>query len=323
MTPRWYASLAAAAMLAASILAASAMAARGKDWPQRPVEVTVPFSPGAVTDVLGRAFAEGLSGELGQRFIVVNKSGATGAIGAAAVARAAPDGYALVFTPAVSIIVLPLTNRQVGYNLGSFEPICQTFKNEMVMVVNQASPFHTVGELVAAARAKPGAVNYGHLGVGSIPHLAMIEFSQVAKVEFNAIPFKGDADVMGQVVGGQLDFGAMVLSSAAGSSLRILGLFAEHRNPATPDTPTVKEQGFAVAPSSFGGLMAPAGLPPAVKAKLAAACSAAAQGDSYRRLARTVFQPDDYYADSAAFATNLANDIEDKRRLLKLIGEVK
>ena len=312
-----------AGVLTAAALTAAITAASAQNFPERPVEVTVPFSPGAVTDVLGRALAEGLSAELGQRVIVVNKAGATGAIGTAAVARAAPDGYALLFTAAVSMTVLPLSNKQVGYDLRAFEPICQTFKNQMVIVVKDASPFRTVGDLVAAARAKPGAVNYGHLGIASIPHLAMTEFSQVARVEFNAIPFKGDADVMQQVLGGQLDFGAMVLSSAAGSSLRILGLFAERRNPSTPQTPTVTEQGFAVAPSSFGGLSAPAGLPPAVKGRLAGACRAAAQGEMYGKLARNVFQPDDYYADSADFAANLQRDVDDKGRLLRLLGEVK
>jgi tripartite-type tricarboxylate transporter receptor subunit TctC len=310
-------------LAAALVLAAAAVAAPGQGFPERPIEMTVPFSPGAVTDVLGRALAEGMGAALGQRIIVVNKAGATGAIGSAAVARAMPDGYTLLFTPAVSITVLPLSNRQVGYNLKAFEPVCQAFKNEMVMVVNQASRFHTVGELVSAAKARPGTVTYGHLGVASIPHLAMTEFSQVADVEFNAVPFKGDADVMQQVLGGQLDFGAMVLSSAAGSALRIVGLFAERRNPSTPDTATVKEQGFAVAPSSFGGVMAPAGLAPVVKTKLADACRSAALGDAYRKLARNVFQPDDYFADSAAFAANLDRDVVDKTRLLKILGEVK
>jgi tripartite-type tricarboxylate transporter receptor subunit TctC len=254
---------------------------------------------------------------------VINKAGATGAIGTAAVARAAPDGYSLVFTAAVSMTVLPLSNKQVGYDHKSFEPICQTFKNEMVIVAKPDSPFRSVADLVAAARAKPGAVNYGHLGVASIPHLAMIEFSQTAKIELNAIPFKGDADVMQQVLGGQVDFGAVVLSSAAGSGLRILGLFAEQRNPSTPDTPTVKEQGFAVAPSSFGGLSAPAGIPAEVKRKLSEACRAAAQGEMYAKLAHSVFQPNDYYADGASFAKSLDHDVADKTRLLGTLGGVK
>jgi tripartite-type tricarboxylate transporter receptor subunit TctC len=309
-----------AAAFAATALATSAAA---QNFPERPIEVTVPFSPGAVTDVLGRALAEGMSQKLGRRVLVVNKAGATGAIGSAAVARATPDGYSLLFTAAVSMTVLPITNKQVGYDHKSFEPICQAFKNEMVIVVHPDSPFHSVADLVAAAKAKPGAVNYAHLGVASIPHLAMIEFSQAAKVEFNAIPFKGDADVMQQVMGRQVDFGAVVLSSAAQSGLRILGLFAEQRNPSTPDTPTVKEQGFAVAPSSFGGLAAPRGIPAEVKTKLGDACAAAAQGEMYAKLARGVFQPNDYYADGASFAKRLDSDVADKTQLLTTLGSVR
>ncbi|HEY2138310.1 MAG TPA: tripartite tricarboxylate transporter substrate binding protein [Xanthobacteraceae bacterium] len=309
-------------MLAAAI-AALATSAAAQSYPDRPIEITVPFSPGAVTDVLGRALADGLSHELGQRVLVINKAGATGGIGTAAVARAAPDGYSLLFTAAVSMTVLPLTNRQAGYDHKSFVPICQTFKNQMVIVVKPDSPFRSVADLVAAAKQKPGAINFGHLGVASIPHLAMIEFSQAAKVEFNAIPFKGDADVMQQVMGGQVDFGAVVLSSAAPSGLRILGLFADQRNPSTPDTPTVKEQGFAVAPSSFGGLSAPAGISAEVRRRLGDACKMAAQGERYAKLAHSVFQPTDYYADGASFAHSLDLDVADKARLLATLGDVR
>ena len=303
--------------------AAVATSAGAQSYPDRPIEITVPFSPGAVTDVLGRALAEGLTQQLGQRVLVINKAGATGAIGTAAVARAAPDGYSLLFTAAVSMTVLPISNKQIGYDHKSFDPICQTFKNEMVIVVKPDSAFRSVADLVAAAKQKPGGINYGHLGVASIPHLAMIEFSQTAQVAFNAIPFKGDADVMQQVLGGQVDFGAVVLSSAAGSGLRILGLFADQRNPSTPDTPTVKEQGFPVAPSSFGGLSAPAGVPADIKRKLADACKAAAQGEMYAKLARSVFQPNDYYANGASFAHSLDLDVADKSKLLATLGSLK
>lgn len=298
----------------------TASAAGAQTYPDRPVEVTVPFSAGAVTDVLGRALADGMSAELGQRLLVVNKAGATGAIGSAAVARAAPDGYSLLFTAAVSMTVVPLQNRQVGYDLKAFEPICQTFKNEMVIVVKPDSPLRTAGDLIAAAKARPGGINYGHLGVASIPHLAMIEFSQNAKVTLNAIPYKGDADVMQQVLGGQVDVGAVVLSSAIGSGLRILGLFANQRNPTIADVPTLQEQGFDVAPTSFGGLSAPAGLPAAVKQRLAGACRTAAQGELYARLARSLGQPTDYFADADAFATRLQQDAADKAKLLAALA---
>jgi len=302
--------------------AAAPRSGQAQTYPERPVEIVVAFSPGAVTDVLGRALAEGLSTQLGQRFIVVNKTGATGAIGSAAVARAKPDGYLLLFAPAVSLTVVPLSNKQAGYDHKSFEPICQTFINEMVVVVRPDSPFMSAGDLAGAAGAKPGVVNYAHLGIGSIPHLAMVEFAQVAKVEFNAIPFKGDADVMQQVLGGQVDLGAVTLSSAAGSGLRMLALFGNARNPSIPDVPTMREQGFDVAPYSFGGLLAPVGLPPKVKDKLASGCGAAALSEAYARLAKSLFQPTAYYANGAAFASALDKDVADKTRLLKSLGNL-
>ena len=296
--------------------------ASAQTYPVRPVEIVVPFSPGAVTDVLGRARADGLSNQLGQRFIVVNKAGATGGIGTLSIARANPDGYSLLFTAAVSMTVLPITNKEAGYDHRAFDPICQTFRNEMVIVVRPDSPFKDVRDLVEAAKAKPGRVTYGHLGVASIPHLAMVEFGQTAKVAFNAIPFKGDADVLQQTLGGQVDFGSITLSSAAGGGLRILGVFADRRNPSLPNVPTVKEQGFDVVPSSFGGLSAPKGLPQDVKAKLADACKAAALGEAYARLAKTVFQPEDYYADATTFARRLDQDVTDKTRLLESLGDL-
>ena len=307
----------------ATLFTIAATDARTQGYPERPVEVTVAFSPGAVTDILGRALADGMAKELGQRFVVVNRTGATGAIGSAAVARAAPDGYSLLFAPAVSLTVVPLSNKQAGYTHASFEPICQTFINEMVIVVRPDSPFKTAADLVAAAKARPGGVSYAHLGIGSIPHLAMLEFAQAAGVNFNAIPYKGDADVMQNVSGGQVDFGSVTLSSAVEGGLRIIGLFGQARNGGIPDVPTLKEQGFDVAPYSFGGLLAPLGLPGEVARKLDAGCRAAAQGESYKRLAKTLVQPDGYYADGPAFARSLEKDVADKTRLLAAIGGLK
>ena len=311
-------------ILAISLAATMTIApALSQSYPTRPVELTVAFSPGAVTDIFARALSEGLAQQLGQRFVVVNKAGATGAIGTNAVARSAPDGYSLLFTPAVSITVLPLQNRDIGYTHKTFETICQTFKNEMVIIAKPGSPFKSAADIIATGKAKPNQVSYGHLGIASIPHLAMTELSIYAKADFNAVPFKGDSEVMQNVLGGHVDFGAVVLSSAIGSGVSILGLFAEQRNPAIPDTPTLKEQGFDVAPVSFGGIVGPAGLPADVKTKLMQACRIAAQGDIYSKLARSVGQPVDFYADAEAFTRRLDRDVEDKTRLLKVLGELK
>jgi tripartite-type tricarboxylate transporter receptor subunit TctC len=313
----------ALSIITVGIVASGGSGAVAQGYPERPVEMTVPWSPGGVTDVLGRALAEGLSKELGQRFVVVNKAGAASTIGTAAVARANPDGYSLLFTPALSVTVIPASNKQAGYDLNAFAPVCQTFKNEMAIVVRPESPYRSLPDLVAAARAKPGGITGGQLGTGSIPHLAMVEFSQAAKLEFNAVPYKGDGDMMGHVLGGQIDFGVMVLSSAAGSGLRILGLFSHQRNPSIPDVPTIKEQGFAVAPSSFGGLFAPIGAASDIMRKLSAACRQAAFGESYAKLAKSVFQPNDYYADAETFAAGLRADLAEKSRLLQSLGDLK
>jgi tripartite-type tricarboxylate transporter receptor subunit TctC len=298
-------------------------ASRAQNYPERVIEMVNPYSPGGATDILARGLAEGLSEQLGKRVIVVNKAGATGSIGTAAVARAAPDGYTLLFTAGVAMVVNPLTQPQAGFTLSSFDHICQTLKNEMVMIVPPDSPFRSVKDIIKAAKDRPGMLNYAVLGIGSVPHLAAVEFSQAAGVTFNPIPFKGDSDVMQQVHGRHVDFAVVVLASAAASGVRMLGLFSRERNPAIPDVPTMREQGFDVAPASIGGVSAPAGLPADVKARLDAACRGAAASASYAQVARNVFQPNDYYAGSADYAKALQQDLVDKRRLLTELGMIK
>jgi tripartite-type tricarboxylate transporter receptor subunit TctC len=298
--------------------------ALAQTYPTKPVEIINPYPPGGATDIMGRALMDGLSKEFKRPFIFVNRPGANGAIGTNAVARAAPDGHSLLFTAAVSIVVNPLTQPQAApYTHKSFDHLCQTFKNEMVIVVHPESPFKTVADIVKAAEEKPGALNYGILGIGSIPHLVMVELSQAAKVELNAIPFKGDADVLAQVMGKHVPLGAAVLASAVRSNVRIVGLFAKQRNPSIPDVPTIAEQGYPVAPASIGGLSAPAGIPAEVKARLESACKVVAESDSYRKLMKSIHQPDDYYDSGPAYSKALADDSEVKRRMLDQLGMVK
>jgi len=312
--------LAALAALAVPLPTSSALAA---DYPERTVEITVPSSPGATADMLGRVLADSFTQQFGQRFIVVNKAAASGVVGTAAVAHAKPDGYSLLHGAAFSLTVQPLTDMQSGYTYQSFEPICQTFKNDQVIVARPDSPLKSAGDLVAAAKAKPGGLNYGHPGIATIPHLAMIEFANMAGVEFNQVPFKGPSEAVQMTLAGQLDFAAVPLPTAAASGLRMPGLFAPARNPAIPDVRTMKEQGFDVAPLSFGALVAPAGLPAEIKRKLAEACRVSARSEAYVRLAKNAFQPDDYYGDSDTLASNLARDVAEKKRLLGALGLLK
>jgi tripartite-type tricarboxylate transporter receptor subunit TctC len=310
-------------VMAAGTLVTAAGEAIAQNYPERVIEMINPYPAGGATDTMGRALAEAMAAHLGQRIVFINRPGANGAIGTVAAARAAPDGYTLLYTAAVSMVVNPLTQQNPGYTLKSFDHICQAFKNEMAIIAHPDSPITSVADLIAAGKDKPGAVNYGILGIGSIPHLAMVELSQAAGVKFNAVPFKGDADVMQQVHGQHVDFGAVVLASAATSGLRILGLFSQQRNPSAPDVPTLREAGYDVAPFSIGGVSAPAGLPAPVKAKLEDACKVAAQSERFVQVMKTVHQPTDYYASGEAYTQALAQDLEDKRRLLGQLGMIK
>lgn len=293
--------------------------AKAQTYPERVVQIIVPATPGSSADILGRVLADGFSTRLGKPFIVVNKPGANGVLGTADVARANPDGYTLLHGATYSITVEALTDKQAGYTVKSFTPICQTFKNDQVIVVAPNSPLKTARDLVEAAKRKPGAVTAGTPGIATIPHLAMIALADQAKVEFNDIPFKGPAEEIQNVRSGQIDFAAVPLTAAAGSGLPMPGIFAETRNPALPDVPTFKEQGYDIAPLSFGGLLGPARMSDEVTRKLESACIAIMQSDAAERIVKHTFQPADYFADAAGFARNLALDAAEKARLVPML----
>lgn len=309
-------------LIAAGAALAMLTAGPAQAYPDRPIEMIVPSTPGASADIMGRVLTEEMAGILGQRFVIFNKPGAGGILGTAEAARATPDGYMLFHGAAFSITTQPLTERNAGYSLKSFEPICQTFKNDQVIVARQGT-YKTVAEIIAASKAKQGGLDFGSPGLGTIPHLAMAEFGQISKVAFNHVPFKGPAESIQMTIGGQIDFAVAPLTAAANSGLAMPGLFAEKRNPSIPDVATVKEQGFDVSPLSVGGMFAPAGLPAEIKAKLEAACKTAVQREAFQRIVKKTLQPADYFQDSAGFAANLAKDVEAKRRLLTALGMAK
>src|SRR3954466_3871375 len=267
--------LAATALLVAGLVSTPARAA---EYPERTVDLVIPYAAGGGIDLLLRAMAEGFSAHFKHSFMVSNRTGAGGALGVAYVARATPDGHTLLFVPALVYSVLPLMQSNVGYTDKSFAPVCQTFENQMALIVKPDSPFKTARDIVDAARAKDG-ISCASTAVGTITHLAGAALADAAKVRLNHVPFRGDGDLMGQVIGGHVDFASVTLASAAaaGPSVRVIGIFADARNPSLPDAPTIKEQGYDVAPTSFGGLFAPAGTPGDVLAKLGSGCKFAVE----------------------------------------------
>ncbi len=312
--------IAVASLVTAGLSTKTATAAQ--DYPERVVHIIVAATPGSSADILGRTLADGMTARLGKPFVIMNRPGANGVIGTADVARATPDGYTLLHGAAYSITVQPLIDKDASYTAKSFTPICQTFKNDQVIVVPPNSPLRTVRDLIDAAKQKPGALNVGIPGIATIPHIALIQLAQQAHVEFNDVPFKGPAEEIQNTRSGQLDVAVVPLTAAAGSGLPMPGLFATARNPSLPDVPTVKEQGYDIAPLSIGGLFGPAGMPSDVTRKLADACTALARGGIFDNIAKSTSQPPDYFADSADFARDLERDIAEKTGLVPML-EVK
>jgi tripartite-type tricarboxylate transporter receptor subunit TctC len=301
------------------LVGALAMLAGGAAAQERAIQVVNPYAAGSTTDLLARALVPGLQARLGVPVLVVNREGAAGGIGTASVARAAPDGTTLLFAPAVVLSVMPALRRDAGYTAEGFTPVCQTFENAMVLAVREDSPWTGLAALVAAAKAQPGALRYGHQGIASVPHLAAVEFAELAGIALQDVSYRGEPAVVLDLLAGRVEFAALVAGSLSGQRLRALAIFAEARHPLLPQAPTAKEQGFDLAPASFGGLLAPAGLPEATRATLARACEGAAADPAYAEAARRAFQPEAWFAGSDAFAARLAKDVNDKARLLARI----
>ncbi|MGG5820239.1 tripartite tricarboxylate transporter substrate binding protein [Falsiroseomonas sp. HW251] len=293
--------------------------ARAQDaFPNRAVQVVLPYPPGNAIDLLVRALGAQMQPILGQPVVVLNRPGAAAVVGSVSVARAPADGYTLLFVPALVASVLPVVQPTSGLQVNSFVPVCQVFNNSMALVVKPDSPIRNLRDLQARAQAQPGRLTYGTLGVTSIPHLAMVQWLQAARVEIEHVPFNADAPVMTEVLAGRLDIGSIVLGSAAGrNDVRVLAVFDAQRHPDFPDAPTALEQGFDVLPASFGGLFAPAGTPEDRIARIEAACTTAAASEAYRQAARTGSQPTNFFLDRAAFARRLQQDIETKAQLLR------
>lgn len=311
-----YAILAMVALLAALATAMPRSAMAQSDYPNRVVKVVNPFAAGSAPDILARGLAASLSAKLGQQFIVENRVGGSGAIGTQSVVRSDPDGYTLLFAPALVLSVLPQARNDAGYKPDSLVPVCQTLINSMALVVQPDSPIKSVKDLIEAARQKPGQLNYGHPGPLTIPHLAMEELSQTAGAEFKDIPFRSGPQSLAELLGGRLDFVSLVIGSETGQNVRMIGIFTEARHSAFPDIPTVKEQGYDVTPTSFGGLFASPDTPAPVLARLSQACADAAKSDEYATIAKRQGQPVSYYDNAASMRERLLRDIESKARVL-------
>ncbi|HEX9572384.1 MAG TPA: tripartite tricarboxylate transporter substrate binding protein [Burkholderiales bacterium] len=261
--------------IAAMVLAAAASQAWAQGYPNKPVHVIISFTPGSSTDIVGRIVSQKLSEIWGQPVLAENRAGAGGSIGSNVVAKAAPDGYTLL-VDSNAHTVTPSIYAKLPYDtLKDFIDIVPLSVQPNVLVVNAASPYQTLMDLVNAAKAKPSAINWGHAGVGSGTHLNTEKFVAAAKIDVTQIPFKGTPEVIQAMLSGSVDCYWAPISAAIphlkGGRVRALAVSTAKRNSQLPEVPTTGEAGVAGADAPLWfGIWAPAGTPANVVAKISA-----------------------------------------------------
>ncbi|HUP95501.1 MAG TPA: tripartite tricarboxylate transporter substrate binding protein [Burkholderiales bacterium] len=238
--------------------------AQSGKWPERPVRMIVPLAPGGGTDIVARLFATRLTKEFGQQFIVDNRSGAGGTIGAEIAARANPDGYTLITVPASYAANAAL--YKLPYDpIKGIAPIGVITTGPLILTVHPSVQATTLKEFIALARAKPGALNFGSSGTGTFSHLAGELFRQMSKTELVHVPYKGAGLVLTDLLGAQIQvfFGSGPSTAAhiRAGRLRGLGVTTAQRSPALPDLPAIGEVLPGYAADFWFGMWAPAGTP--------------------------------------------------------------
>jgi tripartite-type tricarboxylate transporter receptor subunit TctC len=261
------------ALLTGLGLAAVTLQAGADAWPTRPLRAVVPVAAGSTTDIIPRIVFDQLSPQLGQPIVVENRSGAGGTIGAASLAKAEPDGYTLLAHGSAHTIAPAHYSNLPYHPARDFAAVVPLDITPSVLVVSPAKGFKTVGDLVAAAKAKPGALNFSSVGVGTATHLSAERFRFSAGIEAVHIPFRGGSEALTEVIAGRADFFfgpvALVLPHVREGKVVALAVNGTQRSPALPDLPTIAEAGLRDAeyPIWFG-LFAPAKTPPDIVERL-------------------------------------------------------
>ena len=253
-------------MLWIGIFALLAGSAAAQQWPQKPVRFIVPFPPGGATDIAARLLGEKLSHTWGQTVVIENRGGAAGGVGAAEVARAAPDGYTFLF-PSGSV----MTANQHVYPKLNYDPekdfvaVTNVVAGPQVLSVPASSPYKTVKDLIDAAKANPGKLTFGHAGIGSQTHLAAENFVNTAKIDAVQVPYKGEGPALAALVAGDITFAVSNLAANLphinSGRLRALGVTSKTEAPQLPGVPPIAKTVPGFENTGWFGIVAPAGTP--------------------------------------------------------------
>ncbi len=260
-------------VLAAMAGAALSMPAFAQDYPAKPITVVVSYAAGGNNDLRARQLAVPVSAELGKPVLTENRPGASGNIGHATLARAAPDGYTIGIGAMGPLAVNPALFPNMGFDPRDFVPIVLIERAPLVLVTRADKPYKSLKDVVAAAKAKPASLTIGNAGSGGAHHLASKAFKQAAGIEMIDVPYKGGGPAAGALLAGEIDMmfeqTYAALPSIEAGKTRALAVTSEKRLPSLPDVPTMAELGYPqVTLSNWLGLIAPKGTPPAVVRKL-------------------------------------------------------
>ena len=265
------------ALVAAMVLVSITLGAtpvRAQTYPAKPVRVVVPYPAGGTSDILARSIGQKLSESLGQPIVVENKPGANGNVGAEIVAKSPADGYTLLLADIGALVISPSVYPTLPFDPAKdFAPVTMVAYSPHILVVHPSVPAASVKELIALAKSKPGKLNFAISGVGGAPHLAGVDFALRTGIDWAYIPYKGGAQAIADVAGGQADvtLNGMLATYplVQGGKLKLLAVSSAKRMSAIPDVPTIAESGIpGFETGSWQGVVAPAGTPRDVVAKL-------------------------------------------------------
>jgi len=287
------------------------------EYPEKALQVIVPFPAGGVVDSVARRFSEVLADQVKQPAVVVNKDGASGIVAMELLANAPPDGYTLAFSPNGPLTIQP-SLRKTTFDLKTFRPICQVSTITYVLVVPPSSPVTNLAQFVARAKGAEG-VKFAIGGVGTLPHFASLELQKASGTKFLTVPYRGDPGVTLAVKAGEVDAGVLGVDTALAQGFRIIAAFAPQRLAFLPDAPTAREQGFDVVSTSTTGLFAPKQIPSQVAGKLEAACAAITKEARFVA-AMSQFKQEAAYLPGDKFNAALTVDAEEKRKLIEAVG---